>query len=56
MRIKLIPNRIRKLIRRNKKSLLEIKGYKKVSNCKKILLIEVINKNRIWLLEKEMKN
>lgn len=54
MQIKLIPNNLRKIITENK--LPTIIGYKKISKNKKITLVEIINKNRLWLLETETKS
>nr|YP_009399335.1 cytochrome b6-f complex subunit PetP [Kapraunia schneideri]ARW68941.1 cytochrome b6-f complex subunit PetP [Kapraunia schneideri] len=54
MQIKSIPNRIKKFVMLNKKVDLRHVGFKKINSKKKIVIIELSNRYRVWILRKEI--
>nr|QVQ56773.1 cytochrome b6-f complex subunit PetP [Erythrocystis saccata] len=54
MQIKHIPNKLKKTIMINKKTIIELKGLKKVSKKENMIIIELTNKYRVWLLKTEI--
>nr|YP_009399950.1 cytochrome b6-f complex subunit PetP [Tolypiocladia glomerulata]ARW69769.1 cytochrome b6-f complex subunit PetP [Tolypiocladia glomerulata] len=54
MRIKLIPNKIKKIFKIHEMTKLRKIGYKYISKMNKIQMIELHDKNRLWILIQEV--
>nr|YP_009396633.1 cytochrome b6-f complex subunit PetP [Vertebrata australis]ARW65819.1 cytochrome b6-f complex subunit PetP [Vertebrata australis] len=54
MKIKFIPKKIKKILGISKYTEFKLKGYKKISAEKKINIIQLTNKNRVWIIPEEI--